>query len=106
MRKSAALLSIAILGLATPALSKSVTGTPKISKEAATRTALAAVPGGKIETAELENEHNRLVWSFDIRVPGKSGIEEVQVSAITGKIVVHEHESPAKEAAEKVLDPN
>jgi hypothetical protein len=31
----------------------------------------------------LEREHGKLIYSFDIRVPGKPGIEEVQVSAIS-----------------------
>jgi uncharacterized membrane protein YkoI len=106
MRKSTFIFSLAVLGLSSPVLSKAVLGAPRVSKEAATRTALAAVPGGKIDTAELENEHHRLVWSFDIKVPGKSGVEEVQVSAVTGKVVAHEHESPAKQAAEKIIDPH
>ncbi len=106
MRKLFLTFPLIALAVASPALSKGATASPKISKEAATRTALAVVPGGRVQTAELETEHQRLVWSFDIKVPGKPGIEEVQVSAITGKVVVHEHESPAKEAAEKVLDPH
>ncbi len=106
MKKSNFMIPFTILAMATPALAKPATASPKISKEAATRAALAVVPGGRVQTAELETEHQRLVWSFDIKVPGKPGIEEVQVSAITGKVVVHEHESPAKETAEKVLDPH
>jgi uncharacterized membrane protein YkoI len=103
MRTPMLLAPLALLILAAPVLSKPV---PKISKAAATRTALAAVPGGKVETAELETEHRQLVYSFDIRVPGRSGVEEIQVSAITGKIVSREHESPAKEAIEKAVDPH
>jgi uncharacterized membrane protein YkoI len=104
MRASNLIAPLALILLAAPAISKPPVA--KISKEAATRTALAAVPGGKVESAELETEHRQLVYSFDIRVPGKTGIEEVQVSAITGKIVSHEHESPAKEAIEKAVDPH
>ncbi len=106
MRGSSAIAILSVLAFTAPLMSRAVVGSPRISKEAATHTALSAVPGGKVETAELENEHHRLVWSFDIRVPGKSGIEEVQVSAISGRIVLHEHESPAKEAIEKAVDPH
>jgi uncharacterized membrane protein YkoI len=56
------------------------------------RTALARVPGGRITEAELE-EDGRLLYSFDIRVEGRSGVEEVQVDARTGEVVSIEHES-------------
>lgn len=72
----------------------------KITEGAARQTALAKVPGGKITEGELEKEKGRLIWSFDIKVAGKSGIEEVQVDAVTGDVVAVEHESPKDEARE------
>jgi uncharacterized membrane protein YkoI len=71
----------------------------KVTKEAAQETALKRAPG-TVESAELEREHRRLVWSFDIR-NAKGTITEVQVSAITGKVVRVEHESKKQEADEK-----
>ena len=71
----------------------------KITKEQAQATALKRAPGN-VESAELEREHGRLVWSFDIR-NSKGTITEVQVSAITGHVVRVEHENKKKEAAEK-----
>ena len=76
----------------------------KITAEAATATALAKVPGGKIDGAELENENGKLIYSFDIKVKGKSGIEEVAVDAITGVVLSVEHETPANEAKEAKAD--
>jgi uncharacterized membrane protein YkoI len=70
----------------------------KIALEQARATALKRAPG-KVESSELEREHGKLVYSFDIRT-GKD-ITEVQVSAIDGKIVSVEHETPEKEASEK-----
>jgi hypothetical protein len=67
---------------------------------AARATALAKVPNGKIQSAELEREHGELIYSFDIKVPGKPGIEEVQVDAINGKVVSMVHESPKAERTE------
>jgi uncharacterized membrane protein YkoI len=64
-----------------------------LSPDAAMRTALARVPGGRITEAELEEEDGRLLYSFDIRVEGRSGVEEVQVDARTGEVVSIEHES-------------
>ena len=71
----------------------------KITKEQAQETALKRAPG-TVESGELEKEHGRLVYSFDIR-NAKGTITEVQVSAITGRIVRIEHESKKQEAAEK-----
>ena len=71
----------------------------KITKDQAQETALKRAPG-TVESSELEKEHGRLVYSFDIR-NAKGTITEVQVSAITGRIVRIEHESKKQEAAEK-----
>ena len=73
----------------------------KIAEADARKTALAAVPGGKVQSHELERENGKLIYSYDIKVAGKSGIEEVNVDAMTGAIVAHEHEDAKKEAAEK-----
>jgi len=73
----------------------------KIREEDARKTALAAVPGGKVQSHELERENGRLIYSYDIKVAGKSGVEEVNVNAITGEIVTHEHEDAKAEAKEK-----
>ncbi|MDT5062295.1 MAG: hypothetical protein QOH63_2754 [Acidobacteriota bacterium] len=71
----------------------------KITMEQARETALKRAPG-TVEGSELEREHKLLVYSFDIR-NSKGTITEVQVSAITGKIVRVEHENKKQEAAEK-----
>ena len=71
----------------------------KISKERAQEIALKRAPG-TVESAELEREHGKLVYSFDIR-NAKGTIDEVQVSAITGKVVRVEHENKQQEAGEK-----
>lgn len=81
----------------TPGLAKQATVAP----DAARRAALARVPGATIQGEELEREHGHLLYSFDLKVPGKSGIEEVQIDAKTGAFLGREHEGPAAEAAEK-----
>ena len=72
----------------------------KISVEQARSTAVTKVPGD-IQEEELENEHGRLVYSFDIRAVGQKDITEVQVSAIDGSIVSVEKEDAASEAKQK-----
>jgi uncharacterized membrane protein YkoI len=74
----------------------------RITKEQAQEIALKRAPGN-VESGELEREHGKLVYSFDIR-NARGTIDEVQVSAITGKIVRVEHETKAQEEAEKRAD--
>ncbi len=76
----------------------------KVTEEIAAKAALARVPKGEIRTVELERERGRLIYSYDIRVPGKSGIDEVGVSATTGKVVAFSHETPADEKKEAAAD--
>lgn len=77
-------------------------GQAKISMEKAKAIALAKAPG-KVEDAELEKEHGKLVYSFDIR-NAKGTITEVLVNAKTGKIVDVSEENAKDEAKEKAED--
>lgn len=74
----------------------------KITMEQARATALNRAQGN-VESGELEREHGRLVYSFDIR-NARGTITEVQVSAITGRIVRVEHENRRHEAAERLQE--
>ncbi|MEO5903370.1 MAG: PepSY domain-containing protein [Gemmatimonadaceae bacterium] len=76
----------------------------KISEKTARATALKEVPNGKIKASELERENGNLIWSFDIKVAGKSGIEEITVNAVTGAVVTHEHETPKTEKKEAAAE--
>jgi uncharacterized membrane protein YkoI len=73
----------------------------KVTEKAARATALAQIPGGTVKSGELERENGRLLYSFDIASKGKTGIDEVQVDAITGTVLSNKHETPAMEKAEK-----
>lgn len=75
-----------------------------LSRADAEKIALTRARGGNIKEAELEQEHGKLVWSFDIATPGTNDITEVQVNAVTGEIVSVEKETPAQQAAEKKQD--
>lgn len=76
----------------------------RVTKDSAQKLALAQVPGGRVKSAELEREHGKLIWSFDIGVAGKTGIDEVQIDAVTGALVSNVHETPAMESAEAAAD--
>jgi len=72
----------------------------KVSEATARVTALAQVPNGTVKSSEIERENGKLIYSFDITVPGKTGIEEVNVNAIDGAVVGREHETPKSEKKE------
>ena len=76
----------------------------KVAEPEAAKSAVARVPNGHIQAVELENEDGRLIYSYEIKVPGKSGIEEVNVNAKTGDVVSSEHETPASERREAQKD--
>jgi len=76
----------------------------KVSFEAATATAQARVPKAKLASAEIEDEGGKLIYSFDFKTAGKSGIDEVNVDAVTGAFVKMEHETAAAEAKEAKAD--
>ena len=65
-----------------------------VSYDRAEITALGLVPGGAIVTAELAREHGRLVWLFDVSVPGSRNVREIQVDANTGAVVSNTLELP------------
>jgi len=76
----------------------------KITKAEAQKTALEKAADGTVKDAELEEEGGKLIWSFDIARPGTKDITEVNVDAITGKIVNVEIETPKDKAKEEKED--
>lgn len=76
----------------------------KVAEADARATALKEVPGGTVTAFELEREDGKLIWSYDIKIAGKEGIEEIAIDAITGKMVAHEHETPKDEKKEAAED--
>jgi len=72
-----------------------------ITKADAEKTALARVPQGAIKSAELEKEHGKLVWSFDIARPWTKDFTEIQVDAKSGKIVAVKSENPRPKNARR-----
>jgi hypothetical protein len=73
----------------------------KIGAEQAREAALRAVPG-KVKESDLETEHGRLIYSFEIKRPGERGITEVNVSAMDGSIVnIHREHAGKNRKAEQ-----
>jgi uncharacterized membrane protein YkoI len=111
IRIGVAVAGIALLSSAAQAQAKykkdipdSLAKAAKITEEVAAATAQKRVPQGTIQAVELERENKKLIYSYELKVVGKAGVEEVNVDAITGKIVSVEHESPAAEKQEQKKD--
>jgi len=80
-----------------PALVKAA----KVTEAEAVATARKILPHATIASAELEREGGKLIYSFDMKTEGKSGIDEVNIDAATGKQVGKtSHEEPAAEKKE------
>ncbi len=75
-----------------------------VTEAAATATAQKRIPRGTIQAMELEREKGHLMYSYDFKVPGKTGIDEVNVDAMTGKVLHVAHEGPAQEKKEAAED--
>lgn len=73
----------------------------KLSPDSASALAMAAVPNGKVTKGEIEEEGGKLIYSFDLKVPGKRGIVEVHIDPVTGAVVGRENEADPAPAAKK-----
>lgn len=76
----------------------------KISETEARQIAMSQVPNGTIKEGELEKEKGHLIWSFDMAIPDSKDIKEVNIDAITGKVLAVDTENPAAQAKEKGED--
>lgn len=78
-------------------------GLAKLSRVEAEKIAVSRVKSKavvSVASGELEVERSCLIWSFDLKVAGKSGIQEIRVDAGDGKVLSVKHETAQQEAAE------
>jgi len=86
------------------AIDSSLAAEARISLDSARAIALSRVPHGTVASEELERENGHLIYSFDVKVAGRTGIQEVNVNALTGKVLGIHHEGPATERKEARAD--
>lgn len=97
----ALLSTFAALAVVLTACTTGTATAPPVARQQAEKTALARVPGGTVKSAELEKEHGRQVWSFDIAQRGTTDLREVLVDAHTGAVLADDIETAEQEAAER-----
>jgi hypothetical protein len=76
----------------------------KITEATAGAIAQKRLPTATIQAVELEQENGKLIYSYEMKVAGKSGVEEVNVDAMSGKVLAVQHESPATERKEATAE--
>lgn len=74
-------------------LPDSLVAKAKVTETAARKTAATKVPKGTATAVELERENGKLQYSYEFTVPGETGVTEVNVDAITGKVLGVEKET-------------
>ena len=103
-------LTATVAGAQRPGHQKKAETQAELQKEAkmtmadARAMALRTVPNATIQAGEIEREGGKLIYSFDMKVPSRSGIDEVNIDAMTGKLVGRQHEAPKDERAEAKAD--
>ena len=96
MKKTIIVLALALFSVA------AVSAKPKyIGMTKAKEIAVQQVQG-TIKSSELEKEHGKMIYSFDILTT--AGITEVNIDAITGAVIAVTAENPADEAKEAKAD--
>ena len=80
-----------------------LTAMAKVTDADARKAALDKVgaAGATITKGGIESEDGCLLYSFDVKTPGKKGIDEVIVDAGTGMVLKMDHESVVGETAGK-----
>ncbi len=63
----------------------------RVTPDSARAVALARVPRGTVQASQLRLERGVLVYIYDVSVPGKEGLEELQVSAANAEVVSVRH---------------
>lgn len=84
-----------LLSLALALLPVSIQAQSLITRQGAETIALRLVPGGAIVSGNLERDKNRLVWWFDVSIPGSRNVKAIQLDAYSGAVVSNTIETPA-----------
>ena len=82
------------LALALGLLPASLQAQSRITRQRAETVALRLVPGGEIVSGSLERDKQRLLWWFDVSIPGSRNRKAVQVDAYSGAVVSNTVEAP------------
>ena len=77
----------------------------KVSESAARATALVVTKGGTVLSSRATYSHDEPSYSFAIQRPDVSGVQEVTISAMTGKWISSHHASSIEAAIDAARKP-
>jgi uncharacterized membrane protein YkoI len=83
-----------ILGLALASVPAPLLAHPFVTRNQAAALALETAHRGSILVGDLERRDGRLLWSFDISIPGSRNVKVVEVDANSGAVVTNTVEPP------------
>jgi uncharacterized membrane protein YkoI len=63
----------------------------RVSEARAREIALKRVPNGEVRDIDLERENGLAIWEVEILTPGKPGQHQVQIDAMSGKVIRFRH---------------
>ncbi len=66
--------------------------------------ALSQVPKGQLGVEECRTENNRLTWAIDVHVPHSTDLREIDIDALSSRIIATRTETAAEEAQEMATD--
>jgi|RhiMethySRZTD1v2_1073278.scaffolds.fasta_scaffold4286353_1 uncharacterized membrane protein YkoI len=88
-------LRVISLALALTLLPDTLLAADRVSRGRAETTALQLVPGGAIVSGGLEKDKgNKLVWAFDVSIPGSRNVKAIAIDAYTGMVLSNTLEAP------------
>ena len=96
MKKTILVLALALFSVA------AISAKPKYIGMAKAKEIASQQVQGTIKSSELEKEHGKMIYSFDIKTA--TGVTEVNIDAVTGAVIAVTAENPADEAKEKSED--
>lgn len=73
----------------------------KVSEDSARAVALKRVPGTVQGTALQSGAHGRLMWDFKIQRSGRKGTTDVEVNAMTGRVIAVQAGAKARTATHR-----
>ena len=107
MKKSISVTTLSLtLGLSLISVNAGAANTPpknRISMEKA-RELASRVYSGAIKDEELEFEGGKWIYSFDLKKPGDALTHEVQIDAVSGKMIGMHTENSKDEKKEAIED--
>ena len=88
-------LRVVSVVLALALLPDALQAADRVSRGRAETTALQLVPGGAIVSGGLEKDKsNKLVWAFDVSIPGSRNLKAIAIDAYTGVVLSNTLEAP------------